>query len=71
MLFDILLLLNLRIVHFVSNAFMDELFSLLCKELLPKGNKMPKSSYEANKLIKSLGLNNDSFHACAKGCVFF
>jgi hypothetical protein len=40
----------------MSNTFMNELFSLLCKELLLKGNKIPKSSYEANKLIKSLGL---------------
>jgi hypothetical protein len=35
---------------------MNEFFSLLCKELRLKGNKIPKSSYEANKLIKSLGL---------------
>jgi len=32
---------------------------------------MPKSSYEADKLIKSLGLNNDSFHTYEKGCVLF
>jgi len=35
---------------------MDELFSLLRKKLLLKGNKMLKSFHEANKLIKSLGL---------------
>jgi hypothetical protein len=29
------LLLNLRVVHGVSNNFMDKLFSLLWKELLP------------------------------------
>ncbi len=55
----------------MNNIFKDELFSLLCKKLLPKGNKMPKSFYHANKLIKSLGLNNDSFHTCEKGCVLF
>jgi hypothetical protein len=65
----ILVLLNSRTMHYVSNVSMDEFFLLLRKELLPKINKMPKSSYEANKLIKSLGLNNDSFHACEKGCV--
>jgi hypothetical protein len=36
MLSTTLLLLNLRTIHGVSNNFMDELFSLLWKELLPK-----------------------------------
>ncbi len=38
MLSTTLLLLNLRKIHGISNSFMDELFSLLWKELLPKGN---------------------------------
>jgi hypothetical protein len=32
---------------------------------------MLESFYEANKLIKSLGLNNYSFHTCEKKSVFF
>jgi hypothetical protein len=73
MLSTTLLLLNLTIVHGVSNNFMDELFSLLWKELLPKGNKMPATTYEfeAFKVIKVLGLSYDSIHACTNGCVFF
>jgi hypothetical protein len=54
MLLAMLLLLNLRIMHAISNAFMDELFSLLWKELLPKDNKMLTSTYEAFKLIRQL-----------------
>jgi hypothetical protein len=38
MLLAMLLLLNVRIVHSVSIAFMDELLSLLQKESLPKDN---------------------------------
>jgi hypothetical protein len=34
-----MLLLNLKIVHGVSNIFMEELFSLLRIELLPKGTR--------------------------------
>ncbi len=71
MLSTTLLLLNLTIVHGVSNNFMDELFSLLWKELLPKGNKMPATTYEALKIIKVFGLSYDSIHACTNGCVFF
>jgi hypothetical protein len=32
---------------------------------------MLTTSYEAFKLIKSLGLSYESIHACANGCVFF
>jgi hypothetical protein len=60
MLVATLLLLNLNTVHVVSNTCMDELFSLLWRVLLPKDNKMPTTSYEAHKLIKSLGLTYDS-----------
>jgi hypothetical protein len=65
-----MLLLNLKIVHGVSNVLIDELFSLL-QELLPKGNKMSTTSYETLKLIKTLGSNYDSIHACPNGCVLF
>ncbi len=71
MLVTILLLLNLRTMHGVSNVLMDELFSLLRKELLPKMNKMPTTLYEAFKLIKALGLSYDSIDACPNGCVLF
>lgn len=49
MLSTMLLLLNLKVVRGVSNAFMDKLFSLLQKKLLPNGNKMPTTTYEASK----------------------
>ncbi len=66
-----LLLLNLNIVHGVAHTFMDEIISLLKNELLPKNNKMPTTSYEAHKLIKSLGLTYESIHAYTNGCVLF
>ncbi len=71
MLSSILVFLNMKILHSISIAFIDEFFSLLRKTLLPKENKMLATSYEAFKLIKSLGLSYDSTHACANGCVFF
>jgi len=66
-----LLLLNLNIVHGVAHTFMDELFSLLKNELLPKRNKMLTTIYEARKLIKFLGLTYESIHAYTNGCVLF
>jgi hypothetical protein len=49
MLLATLLLLNLNIVHGVVHRFMDQLFSLLKNELLPKNNKMPTTSYKTPK----------------------
>jgi len=49
---------------------MDELFSLLWKKLLPKGNTMLVTTYEDLKLIKKLGLSYDSIHSYTNGCPF-
>jgi hypothetical protein len=66
-----LLLLNLRTIHPVGNVLMEELLSLLCLELLQKGNKMLATTYEAFILVKTCGLSYDSIHACTNGCVCF
>jgi hypothetical protein len=71
MLSTLLLLLNLKAIHGVSNNFMDELISLLRKELLPKGNKLPATTYEAMKTIKVFGLSYEYIHACTNRCVLF
>ena len=66
-----LMLLNMCSFHGVSNAFVDELFSLLQKDLLPNNNTMPRTRYEACKTIKKHRLSYDTIHACEKGCVHF
>jgi hypothetical protein len=71
MLFVTLLLFDLSIMHGVIHTFVDELFSLLRKELLSKNNKLPATSYEARKPIKTLGFSYDSIHTCINGCVLF
>jgi hypothetical protein len=50
---------------------MDEFFSLLQKELPPKGNKLLATTYEVMKTIKMFGLSYESIHACTNGCVLF
>lgn len=66
-----LLLLNLKTVHRVSNVCMDELFSLLKTKVLTKGNKMPATTYKALELIKGFGLNSLQFtHALMVVCFF-
>lgn len=69
MLLSMLLLLNLKTVHRVSNVCMDELFSLLKTKVLTKGNKIEVTTYKALELIKGLGLNSIQFtHALMVVC---
>jgi hypothetical protein len=66
-----ILLLNLCMVHGVSNCFADELFSILHKHLLPDRNSLPKNHYAAKTLTKKLGLAYKSIHTCEVGCVLY
>jgi hypothetical protein len=66
-----ILLMNLCTVHGVSNNFVDELFTILHRHLLPEGNYLPRNHYTAKILTSKLGLTYNSIHACAKGCVLF
>lgn len=65
-----LLLLNCFTVFGVSNAFADELLTLM-HILLPKDNLLPRSHYEARKYVAKLGLSYNSIHACRNGCCLF
>jgi hypothetical protein len=66
-----ILLLNLCMVHGVSNCFVDELFSILHAHLLPDGNSLPKNHYATWTLTKKLGLAYTSIHACENGYILF
>lgn len=47
----------------VPNKFVDELLKLLRETILPKGNTLPKTFYEAKCMLMKLGLSYDSIHA--------
>jgi hypothetical protein len=64
-----IVLINMVVIHNVSNAYVDELFRYLSTVLL--GNRLPKNHYKAKKLIRKLGLNYDIIHTCPKGCVLY
>ena len=66
----ILLVLNCFVLFGVSNSFALEMLKLI-HEILPLGNTLPISFYEANKSLKQMGLNFMSFHACKNGCCLF
>jgi hypothetical protein len=66
-----LLILNCCKTHGVSNMFMNELLMLLSMSILPAGNCLPKTEYEASKILSRLGLAYNMIHACPNGCCLF
>ena len=66
-----ILIMTLCTIHGVSNQFADALFTLFRKHLLPSENPLPKNYHAAKALIRKLGLNYNTIHACESGCVLF
>ena len=40
-------------------------------DFLPSNAKLPKDCYEANKIIKDLGLSYEKIHTCSKDCILY
>jgi hypothetical protein len=66
-----IVLVNMAMIHGVSNAYMDELLKYLGTVLLPSGNVLPQSHREAKKVIQKLGLNYEIIDCCSNGCVLY
>ena len=66
-----ILIMTLCTIHGVSNKFADQLFTLFRKHLLPSENQLPRNYHAAKALIRKLGLNYNTIHACQSGCVLF
>ena len=52
-----------------DNSFNDLL--QLVKKFLLVGNTLPKSTYQAKKMITSLGMTYESIHACPNDCILY
>jgi hypothetical protein len=66
-----LLIVNFCKTHGVSNVFMNELLMFLSGSILPVGNCLPSTEYEASKILRRLGLAYNMIHACRNGCFLF
>jgi hypothetical protein len=66
-----IVMINMAVIHGVSNAYVNELLKYLVTVLLPQGNMLPSSHYEARRLIRKLGLNYNVIHACLSGCILY
>ncbi|KAH7845791.1 hypothetical protein Vadar_006051 [Vaccinium darrowii] len=63
-------LLHVKTMHKLSNKSCSMLLDLI-KKALPTGETLPKSYYEAQNLMRDLGLNYTTIHACKYDCALF
>ncbi|KAH7845823.1 hypothetical protein Vadar_006468 [Vaccinium darrowii] len=63
-------LLHVKTMHKLSNKSCSMLLDLI-KKALPAGETLPKSYYEAQNLMRDLGLNYTTIHACKYDCALF
>ncbi|XP_028101631.1 uncharacterized protein LOC114300952 [Camellia sinensis] len=62
--------LNMKVTNHWTNKSIDMMLEFLSR-LLPKENLVPKSTYEAKKILRDLGLSYELIHACINDCVLF
>ncbi|XP_028087367.1 uncharacterized protein LOC114288080 [Camellia sinensis] len=63
-------ILNMKVTNHWSNKSVDMMLEFLTK-LLTKDNLVPKSTYEAKKILRELGLSYELIDACVNDCVLF
>ena len=63
-------LLNIKCLYGSSNIAFDALLALLIKAF-PMNNKVPKSYYEARKIIQDRGLDYVKIDVCMNDCILF
>ena len=63
-------LLQWKASNGLSDKGFEELLKLI-KNLLPEGNTLPETTYEAKKVICPLGLEAQKIHACPNNCILY
>ena len=67
---SILEMLQWKAKHRVSHKSFYELM-MIVKSMLPEGNELPTSTYEAKKVVCPLGLEVQKVHACPNDCILY
>jgi hypothetical protein len=63
-------IMALKSQYSLSRDAFDGMLTII-GSLLPKGHVLPKSMYEAHKLLRALKMPYEKIHACPKGCILF
>ena len=54
----------------VTDKGFEELLGII-KNMLPEGNELPSTTYEAKKVVCPLGLEVQKIHACLNDCILY
>ena len=63
-------MLQWKAKHGLLDKGFDELM-MIVKDMLPEGNALPESTYEAKKVVCPLGLEVEKIHACPNDCILY
>jgi hypothetical protein len=63
-------LLQLKAAHHWIDKGFRELLEVL-GDMFPKGNQIPRTTYEAKKIVCPMGLKFKKIHACKNDCILF
>ncbi|XP_075659328.1 uncharacterized protein LOC142629262 [Castanea sativa] len=63
-------MLNVKVMTNLSNKGLDMMLELLTK-VLSKDNLVPRSTYEAKKILRGLGMSYKHIDACKNDCALF
>ncbi|WJX39686.1 hypothetical protein P8452_27207 [Trifolium repens] len=66
----VLKLYNLKIGNGWSDKSFTDLLTLL-KDMLPEHNVLPSRTYEAKRMLCSIGMSYEKIHACPNDCILF
>ena len=66
----LLKLMHVKVLSRWSNKSFDMLLQIL-KKAFPKGANIPACYYDAKKMLRNLGLGNETIHVCKYDCVLF
>jgi hypothetical protein len=69
-LFAVVKLFQLKVSNRWSDGSFKDLLTLL-KDMLPQGNSVLKTVYEAKQIICPLGLEVEKIHASKNGCILY
>jgi hypothetical protein len=63
-------LLQWKATNGVTDKGFEELLGII-KNMLPKGNELPSTTYEAKKVVRPLGLEVQKIHTCPNDCILY
>ena len=66
----VLTLFKVKAKHGLTDTSFTDILAIV-KDLLPKDNVLPSTTYQAKKLLCPMGLDAEKIHACPNDCVLY